>query len=63
MWSPTNILDIKSEVTMHHLNMDPLYQSIKQKKWNFILEWQKVIVEEVDKLISIDFIREVTYLN
>ena len=57
------MLEIDLEIMMHHLDMDPLHRSIKQKKQNFISKRQKAISKEVDKLISASFIREVTYLD
>ena len=48
---------------MHWLNMDSLYQPIKKKKWNFTPKSQKVISKEMNKLINIDFTKEVTYLD
>ena len=57
------MLEIDLEIMMHHLDMDPLHRSIKQKKQNFISKRQKATSKEVDKLISASFIREVTYLD
>lgn len=36
-------------------------QPIKQKKWSFVLECQKAIAKEVDKLLDADFIWETIY--
>lgn len=55
------MLGISPEVMVHLLEVDPLHQPMKQKKRNFIPEWQKATVEEVDKLTSIGFIRKVNY--
>ena len=60
-WSATDIPEINLEVMFHYLKMNPTYHSIKQKKQNFILEHQKAITEELDKLIKVSFIGEVMY--
>ncbi len=52
---------ISKEVITHKLNIDPDHRHIKQKKRNFAPERQKVIVEEVDKLLKARVIREVQY--
>lgn len=54
---------IDLDVMVRKLNIDVTYHLMKQKKWSFVLECQKVIIEEVDKLVKVGFIREVTYLN
>lgn len=46
---------------MHRLNIEPKYQPIRQKKRNFVLEYQKAIEEDMDKLLNISFIQEVKY--
>ena len=56
VWSTADMSGIDSEVISHHLRVDPAYWSVKQKKQSFILERQKAIAEEVDKLLKISFI-------
>lgn len=48
---------------VYRLNIDPTYHPVKQKKRSFILECQKVIVEEANKLIKAGFMRKVIYLE
>ena len=48
-------------VITHRLNVDPSFKSVKQKRRIFALERQKVINEEVGKLLQAKAIREVKY--
>ena len=52
---------IPPEVITHRLNFDSKVKSVRQKKRPFAPERQKVIDEEVDKLLAAGFIREATY--
>ena len=52
---------IPSDVITHWLNINPNVKPVTQKKWSFAPERQKVIDEEIDKLLTADFIREATY--
>ena len=52
---------IDPSVIVHRLNMNPASSPIRQKKRVFTQERDKVIVEEVKKLLEADFIREVHY--
>ena len=49
---------IAPKVIIHRLNIDPKVKPVRQKKRPFALERQKVIDEEVDKLIAAGFIKE-----
>ena len=53
--------EISSEVITHRLNIDPKVRSVTQKKRSFAPERQKIIYEEVDKLIMTGLIREANY--
>ena len=55
--------EILSEVITHRLNINSNIKPVRQKKWLFIPERQKILDEEVDKLLATDFIREATYLD
>ena len=47
-------------VISHHLNVDPTtYKPVRQKKRLFAIERQKAIDEEINKLLDVNFIREV----
>ena len=42
----------------HRLNIDPSRKPIRQKRWAMDAERYQAVKEEVDKLISCDFIKE-----
>ena len=52
---------ISSKVITHRLNIDPKIKSVRQKKRPFAIEMQKIIDEEVDKLLTIGFIKKTNY--
>ena len=52
---------IPPDIITYRLNIDPKVKSVRQKKRSFAFERQKVIDEEVDKLLATSFIRETTY--
>jgi hypothetical protein len=54
---------ISPEVASHWLNIDPSFPPVRHKKRNAGGDRQKAISKKVDKLISIGFIHEVTYLE
>ena len=43
------------------MNVDPTKKPVQQKRQVFALEWNKVVMEEVEKLLTARFIREVYY--
>ena len=57
------MLGLDAKVMEHRLAVDPKYRPVREKVCNHVLERQKVIVEEVDKLLKARFIQEVTYPN
>ncbi|KAL5847401.1 hypothetical protein ACOSQ3_010925 [Xanthoceras sorbifolium] len=52
---------INPEVLVHRLQVDPDYPPVKQKMRKFAPERNKVINEEIQKLIDIGSVREVNY--
>ena len=60
-WSHEDMLGINKQVIEHSLNVDPTKKPVQQKKWVFALERNKAIMEEVAKLLTAGFIREVYY--
>ena len=52
---------ISSEIIIYWLNIDPKVRSVRQKKRSFTPKRQKIIDEEVDKLLAAGFIREANY--
>jgi len=52
---------IDPSVITHRLNVPPSYKPIRQKKRVFAPKRDNAIKEEVQKLITVEFIREVYY--
>ena len=52
---------IDSAVITHRLNVSPSFKPAKQKRMSFAPERQKVINEEVSKLLQANAIRKVEY--
>ena len=60
-WSHEDMPGIDPSVIVHRLNVSPASSPIQQKKRVFTQEQDKVIAEEVKKLLEAGFIREVYY--
>ena len=60
-WSHEDMLGIDPSIIVHRLNVSPSSPSIWQRKRVFAQERDKVIAEEVQKLLDADFIWEVYY--
>ena len=60
-WSHEDISGIDPSIIVHKLNVSSLFPLVQQKKRVFTQEQDKAIVEEVRKLLEVDFIREVYY--
>uniref|UniRef100_A0A2N9FAL0 Retrotransposon gag domain-containing protein n=1 Tax=Fagus sylvatica TaxID=28930 RepID=A0A2N9FAL0_FAGSY len=56
-----DMLGINREVMAHKLNVDPSIYSMKQKRQVFTPKRNTAVMEEVEKLLTIEFIREVYY--
>ena len=56
-------MGVDPRITSHSLNINPRMKPVIQKKRKFAYERQKVIVEEIKKLLDARFIREVTHLE
>ncbi|KAL5808663.1 hypothetical protein ACOSQ3_029354 [Xanthoceras sorbifolium] len=56
-----NMTGINPRVLVHRLQVDPDYLPVKQKRRKFAPERNKVINEEIQKLIDIGSVREVNY--
>lgn len=52
---------IDPEVMVHKLNICKTAKSVRQKRRSFAVDQNKVVAEEVDKLLEAKFIREVYY--
>lgn len=59
--SHADIPSIAAEVIQHHLNVNLERKPIQQRRRVFALEWNKTIMDRVDKLLAANFIREVYY--
>ena len=60
-WKQEDMGRIDPTVITHRLNVSLSFKSVKKKRRSFALERQKVINEEVSKLLRVDAIREVDY--
>ncbi|XP_052197344.1 uncharacterized protein LOC127804512 [Diospyros lotus] len=58
-WKPKDMPGISPEVICHHLNVDPQFKPVRQKKRNIAPDRLHALEEEVDKLLKAGFIREV----
>ena len=54
---------IHPSIASHRLNILPSSRLIRQKVQRFHLDRQRIIQDEVDKLLAVGFIREVKYPN
>ena len=60
-WSHQDMPGIPANIIQHHLNVDPEKKPIQQRRRVFAHERNKVVMDEVNKLLAINFIREVYY--
>jgi dsDNA-binding SOS-regulon protein len=60
-WSHEDMSGINPSIISHKLNVDPSLRPVKQKWRVFAPERNNAIMEEVDKLLTANFIREVFY--
>ncbi|KAL0356127.1 UNVERIFIED_CONTAM: Retrovirus-related Pol polyprotein from transposon gypsy [Sesamum radiatum] len=62
-WSPADFRGIDPEVIVHRLNVDLSVRPIKQKKRSFGAERNRIIEEEVNKLMEAGYVSEVQYTD
>ncbi|KAL0412078.1 UNVERIFIED_CONTAM: hypothetical protein Slati_3797500 [Sesamum latifolium] len=60
-WTPQDLEGIDPQVITHHLNIDPSYKPVKQKKRHFGPEKDKIIQPEVNKLMAAGHIEEIQF--
>ncbi|XP_027151941.1 uncharacterized protein LOC113751996 [Coffea eugenioides] len=60
-WTVEDMPGIPTDLAVHHLNVDPRFKPVKQKKRNFTPERNEVIKKEVGKLLESKIILEVYY--
>ena len=58
-----DMLGISPEVIQHTLNVNSKKKPVQQRRRIFTLERDQVVIEEVSKLLTAGFIREVYYLD
>ena len=58
-WSHGDMPGIDPEVTTHRLNVDPSHKPVKQKRRKLGIERNKIVNDEVRRLIEAGFIKEV----
>ena len=54
---------IDRKIKQHHLNVNPECKPVQQKWRVFSPERNKAVTEEVEKLLEVDFIKDVFYPN
>ena len=60
-WSHEDMPGIALEVIQHKLNVNPERKPVQQRRRTFALERDQAVAEEVTKLLTAGFIREVYY--
>ena len=60
-WSHEDMLGISTKIIQHKLNVDPEKKPIQQRRRVFSLERNQEIMDEVNKLLTVDFIHKVYY--
>ena len=60
-WSHEDMPSISANVIQHRLNVDPEKKLVQQRRRVFAPKWNKAIMDEVNKLLVANFIREVYY--
>ena len=60
-WSHEDMTGISSKIIVHRLNVDSSFKPVRQKRRKFAPERNKIINDEVDKLLNIGSVREVQY--
>ena len=62
-WSHEDMLGILAGIIQHRLNVDPEKKPVQQRRRVFALKRNKAIMDEVNKLLAANLIREVHYLE
>ena len=60
-WNHEDMPRIDKQVIEHSLNVDLTKKPVQQKRRVFTPEWNKVVMEEVGKLLAVKFIQEFYY--
>ena len=54
---------IPMNIIQHRLNVDPEKKPVQQRRKVFVPKQNKAVMDEVNKLLTANFIREVNYLE
>ena len=60
-WSHKEMLGIPANIIQHHLNVNPKKKPVQQKRRVFSPKRNKAVMDEVNKLLAANLIREVYY--
>ena len=60
-WSHEDMPGIPENIIQHHLNVDPEKKLVQQKRRAFAPKQNKAVMDEVNKLLTANFIREIYY--
>lgn len=60
-WEHEDITGISHDVITHKLNVDPKHTPVHQKRRKFGTKRNKIINEEVNRLLKVGMIKEVDY--
>ena len=60
-WEHEDITGISADVITHKLNVDPDHKPVQQRRRKFAAERNKIINDEVSRLLKTEMIREVDY--
>ena len=63
VWSHEDMSGISLKVIQHKLSVDPKMKPVQQKRRVFAPKQNQAVTNEVNKLLSTGFIREVYYLD
>jgi hypothetical protein len=62
-WSATDLMGVSRDIIKHKLQVNPVAKPRKSKLWKMLEEKLSATKAEVQRLLDIGFIREVTYLE
>lgn len=60
-WEPQDMPGVSRDIAEHRLEVDPSKKPVRQKRMIFAPERQRIIDEEIAKLLAADFIFEIDY--
>ena len=60
-WSHKDMPGIPANIIQHHLNVDLKKKPVHQRRRVFVPERNKAVMDDVNKLLTANFIREVFY--